>query len=364
MNVFIDARMMGAETSRGIGRVIRELLIRLLQDDSIQWVVLVRKQEQLAGLTGNFRPIVCDIPWYGFKEQLILPWIIFREQPDLIFFPHWNMPLLTFRPFVCFIHDLILFHHPDSTNISTRSMFFAKVKLVAQRVLVQSIAKRARQILVPTQFVADDFVRYFPQSANHVRVVGEGISKLPRASTSPPISAPYFLLVGGAYPHKRLDLVLSAWKTQQKQFPHHSLVLIGEMDVFRRRLMDQTKQLDLERVIFEGRVDDDLLAHWYVHAEALIFPSEDEGFGLPPLEALSFGCPVLSSDIPCLREVLPTGGVVFFRNGDVNDMIASWNHLFEMRNTIRAEVTRGYTQACLRHDWDKTAQRVKQSFSF
>lgn len=363
MKILVDARMMGAETSRGIGRVIRELLVRLLRDSSVEWVVVVRRQEQLAGLEGDFRSVVWDIPWYGFKEQLLLPWILLSERPDLAFFPHWNVPILSWTPFVCFVHDLILFHHPNSTKISTRNPWYAKFKQCVQWVLVWYIAKRAKKILVPTQVVADDVQRFFPTSTKRVSVVGEGISLLPNPTSTRPWLSQYVLTVGGAYPHKRLDLVLEAWKTQMQSFPDQVLVMLGEKDLFRERLMEQATRMGLKRIIFPGKVTDDQLANWFTHAEMLIFPSEDEGFGLPPLEALSFGCPVLSSDIACMREVLPKEGVVFFRNGDLNDMIASWNRLLGSLSRYREEAQRGFANAQLRHDWNRTAALVRQAFS-
>lgn len=364
MKILVDARMMGPETSRGIGRVIRELLQRLLKDSTVEWVILVRNQGQLSGLVGSFKPIISDIPWYGVKEQIVVPWIIIKERPNLVFFPHWNIPVLLFSPFVCFIHDLILFHHPDSTKMSTRRPWLARLKLRVQHMLVWLVAHRARRILTPTQFVADDFARYFSSSMERIAVVGEGISELPAPDEKRLWTTSYFLTVGGAYPHKRLDLVLDAWKTQMNTYPDHTLIMVGEQDVFRQRLMDQAKRLGLERVQFPGKVDDQGLATWLAHADALIFPSEDEGFGLPPLEALSFSCPVLASDIPCLKEVLPTEGVVFFRNGDLSDMIGAWNRLYETRAFLREETKRGFIKACMRHDWDRAAQRVRQAFSF
>ncbi len=363
MKIFVDARMMGPETSRGIGRVVRELLLRLLSDTSVEWVVLARNEAQLAGLPGTFRPIVRDVAWYGLKEQLVLPWLLLKERPDRAFFPHWNIPVVLFVPFVCFIHDLILFHHPESAKVSTRGRWLAWLKLKVQRVLVWLVAKRARAILTPTQFVADDFAQYFPMSTDRIKVVGEGVTRLPFEETKPQVDGKYFLTVGGAYPHKRLDLVLSAWKTVSRTYPEHSLVLVGENDVFRRRLIAQSEALGLERVMFPGQATDQQLASWFMHADALLFPSEDEGFGLPPLEALSFGCPVLASDIACSREVLPSEGVVFFRNGDLDDMIRAWNGLSAAQPALREDAKRGFARAQERHSWDKTAALVRQAFN-
>ncbi|MBP7005973.1 glycosyltransferase family 4 protein [Patescibacteria group bacterium] len=359
MKIFVDARMMGSETSRGIGRVIFEILRRLLGDSSIEWIVLVRKQEQMNGLPTPARAIVADIPWYGFQEQLQVAWILAWARPDLAFFPHWNIPILSWTPFVCFIHDLILFHHPESAKISTRNLFYTKIKQWVQRIVVRLVVWRARWLFVPTQAVANDVAHFFPKVSSRLKAVGEGVSDLPKNCLSRACQGSYFLTVGSAYPHKRLDLVLRAWKTLSARYPNHSLVLVGEQDAFRARLQALASKLALPRVIFPGQATDEELASWYSYADLLLFPSEDEGFGLPPLEALALGCPVLSSDIPVLQEVLPKQGVRFFRNGDLDDMMRVWNECCVRAPQIRAEVSNGAAMVRARHSWDEAAQHIR-----
>lgn len=361
MRVFVDARMLGVATSRGIGRVLYEFLRHLLLDPSIEWTVLVRHPEQLDGLPAPAQVMVADIPWYGIREQLFLPWLIWRSRADLVFFPHWNVPLFTWKPFVCFIHDLILLRHPHSTHLFRRHPFLANIKGIGQRFILRLVAHRARYLLVPTRFVANELAHFFPIAREKTRVVGEGVNLPDVPPSTRPFSGRYVLTVGSAYPHKRLDLVLEAWKTLSLQAPDLSLVMVGEMDGFRRDLMQVVEQFGLARVYFPGEVSDAELASWYSHADLLLFPSAAEGFGLPPLEALSYGCPVLASDLPVLREILPTEGVRFFRNGDASDILEKWIEVLHDLPRLRLEAKRGFAEAAARHVWAEAAERVRSS---
>lgn len=359
MRIFVDARFMGVATSRGIGRVVYALMRRLFADRSLHWTVLVRHPSQLEGLPKPDRVLRSDIPWYGPREQWHVPFLIHADAPDLVFFPHWNVPLFVGKPFVCFVHDLILLRHPDSSHAYRRNRALAWIMRLAQRLTLWSAVRRAQAIFVPTQVVANDLVSFFPQAREKIAVVGEGIEPPLPDDGQVPLPGPYFLAVGSAYPHKRLGLLLEAWKALHTVFPDHALVLVGETDAFRRDLIARVERDAVPRVIFPGAVRDRTLAAWYRHADLLLFPSADEGFGLPPLEALSYGCPVLASDLPVLREVLPTQGVRFFRNGDVDDMMAMWNEAVRDRSRLRAEVPAGFAQAAARHAWDEAARRVR-----
>ena len=359
MRIFVDARMMGAATTGGIGRVVYALMRRLLADPSRAWTVLVRRQEQLDGLPAPTKAIVKDIPWYGLGEQLRLPFLIRATGVDLVFFPHWNVPLFVGRPFVCFIHDLLLFRHPESAHAYRRNRALAWIMRVGRRIVLWSAVRRARTIFVPTQFVADDLASFFPKARQKTVIVGEGVDPPQPDRGRAPLPGPYFLAVGSAYPHKRLGLILDAWEGLHSAFPDHALALVGELDAFRRDLVARVEREGLPRVHVPGSASDRALASWYRHADLLLFPSAAEGFGLPPLEALSYGCPVLASDLPVLREVLPTHGVRFFRNGDVDDMMAAWNEAARDRSRLRAEATTGFAEAAARHAWDEAARRVR-----
>lgn len=345
MRLVVDARMMGAGNTRGIGRYIKEITehLRPLLAENDEMVLL--------------QP---DIPWYGLGEQLRFPSIIREAKPDVLWVPHWNVPLFYRGPLVITVHDLLLVHQPASAKASTRGPIMSWLKRVGHRMILSNALKRASVILVPTQSVADDIKRYYPSASSKVVVTGEGLSQLP-APQSSTISGDYILYVGSAYPHKRLDLLVDAWPTISKNHPGLSLVITGKDDVFLSRIKSQVQNNGSDRVLFAGPVNDQELSTLYANASAFVFPSSFEGFGLPPIEALAAGTPIIVSDIPVLREVLPTKGVFFFRSGDKHGMITAIETVLSNLPQADAEAAEGGEEVRRRHQWEETAKRTHQA---
>lgn len=359
MKLFVDARMMGATITRGIGRVVESILPRLIHLlPWHEWCILVRypEQEDMLPKLPNVRIIRRDIPWYGFAEQFQVAWLLWCERPACAIFFHWNIPVLWSGKMVSFLHDFLLFHQPVASKLSLRSPWLAKFKNAVQRRLVPFVVWRSSGIGVPTQYVKNDLHHLFPWAKTRVDVVGEGVD-LPKPAFGGRLQAePYCLMIGSVYPHKRVDLALKAWKQVAASFPEHHLVLVGERDVFMKRYEQMVEQEEIPRVKFVGRVSDEELVTWCRDAELFVFASSEEGFGLPPLEALMMGCPVLASDTPCLVEVLPTQGVRFFRNGDETDMIQKWKEALRTHTDLRTEVPAACEDIRARHRWDQATR--------
>ncbi len=363
MHILLDARMMGAERTRGIGRYLEELVRGLLTFPDIELTLLVRSR---TGNTWKDEPRVklveADVPWYGWKEQLRMPGYLKRTKADVVHIPHWNVPLRFRKPFAMTIHDLILLHHPESAKISTRSSLVAKVKYWAFKKVLASAIKRASVIFVPTQFVADDIATRFPKAKDKLMVTGEGVTPMPAREAEKPAQAPFLFYVGSAYPHKRLDLLLEAWSTLCLEHPTLQLVIAGEKDVFMQQYIWEAKARGLVRVHFVGTVSQASLVDYLDRATAFVFPSSDEGFGLPPLEALARGCPVICSDSSCLPEVLPTEGVIFFKSGDADDMIRGIETVLREEQVYRSAAQAHIPDLLARHDWVKAAERTREGY--
>jgi len=113
--------------------------------------------------------------------------------------------------------------------------------------------------------------------------------------------------VGNVYPHKNAEMLVHAF-TQFVKDPHYrscKLCFVGREDYFYKNLKQKVSKLHMDdHIRFLGAVDDTKLASLYTEAEALVFPSQMEGFGLPALETLAYNCPVIVSDIPIFREIL------------------------------------------------------------
>ncbi len=369
MRIAIDARMMGPLVTRGIGRYVEELTRAMIaQAPQHQFVLLMRNPDTspFLGQT-NVEHIAVDIPWYGWREQIEMPKFFREARVDLVHFPHWNAPFFYRGPYVLTIHDLLLRRQPFSRKISTRHPAYALVKYYAYRGLIHHTISRARHTLVPTKFVAQELQEFYRVPSSRITITSEGLTDFPtpdsfilsRYNLQP---TAYLLYIGSAYPHKRLDLLLDAWQVIAEYHPELSLVIAGEEDVFMARHIASVKQKNLPRVTFTGRVTDAELAAFLSQATAFVFPSSHEGFGLPPLEALSFGCPVVSSDSTCLPEVLPKEGVFFFRNGDVNDMIRAVDTLLGSYDQARVAAGRAQLIVKSRYQWSEVAARTLETY--
>lgn len=375
MRIAIDARMMGAETTRGIGRYIEELVrAELCVAPDHRYVLITRTASHPFAGHASVETVVADIPWYGVTEQLRMPRVFKNANADMVHVPHWNAPVAWRGPLVVTIHDLLLRHEPASAKASTRGPLVLLVKRLGYRFVLSRAILHARKILVPTQFVARDVASFYPHARGKIVVTGEG---MPRVVSRDPLSvngtdgspitvhgSPYLLYVGSAYPHKGLQDLLAAWPAISAAFPHLRLVVAGEKDVFMKRLESKVESRKSgvggreSDVVFRGKVGDDELQDLYRNAAAFVYPSHFEGFGLPPLEAIAAGCPVLSSDAGPLPDVLGNEGVIFFRAGDPNAILAAVQRLFADPDSIRAATARIAPVLAARHDWMAAAKRT------
>jgi len=314
MRVTIDARMLGAT---GIGRYTRNLLRELLRlaagDD--EYVIFVRSAD--VGLIPegiHARVVVCDYEWYSLGEQLGLASAIRMTKPDLVHFPHFNVPLAYRGPYVVTIHDLTLHRF---RNVRGSSALYS-IRQAIYRVVFWNAVRRARGIVVPSQSTKDDLVATMGVAPEKITVTREGgpdeTSWASEASSDVLQrlglqGRPFVLNVGTAFPHKNLSILIDALTLLPSEY---RLVLVGKQDEFRERLGSYARESGLcERVLFPGYVSDADLAALYGSAEVFAFPSLNEGFGLPGLEAMAFGAPVVASNAPCLPEILGEAALYF-----------------------------------------------------
>ncbi len=376
MRIAIDARMIGPENTRGIGRYIEELTKAMAEAAPQNTYSLVTRQP-LPRLTENFsniQTVIADIPWYGWREQLALPGILKNIKSDVVHIPHWNVPYTYNGPLVITIHDLLLKHYPISTHSSQRAWPVRLIKQMGYGWVLAGAIKKARVICVPTEFTKNDLLAFFPLAADKIVVTGEGIDHMfdsvPSVSAQGTIhqetnnmdaSSGYLLYVGSAYPHKRLDLLLEAWKSLSKIYPKLELKVVGEMDQF---MVHYRKKISLneQKINFLGRVADDVLKILYRDAKITIFPSSFEGFGLPPLEALVLGCPVVSSDAASMPEVLGKKGVVYFKNGSKDDMIKAIKAVVDNHGYYHEQAQQAGSELVVKHSWQKAAKKTLEAY--
>lgn len=329
MRIGIDARFYGA-IGKGLGRYTEKLIEHLERTDTDNEYVIFLRKENFSAYEPKyprFRKVLADYQWYGFSEQVLFPFFLRRFRLDLVHFPHFNVPLLYTGRFIVTIHDLILVRYPTIRN-TTRLAILYWVKFAAYRLVIASAVRRAAHIITVSQFAKRDIIERYPAAVGKVSVTYEAADPLcrfmpreasdqllDRLSLFSPVSSDgahgilqsYFLYVGNAYPHKNLGLLLDA----AERLPEQRFVLVGKEDHFYARLRGDAERRGLGNVIFAGFLTDQELSVLYRNAVAYVFPSLYEGFGLPPLEAMTFGLPVVSSDRASLPEVLGSAALYF-----------------------------------------------------
>lgn len=293
MKIGIDARLI-EET--GVGRYIRNLISQLGDKDHMnEYVIFLRRKSFLSFVPPNARwkKVLADVPWHTVQEQIVMPKLFNSETLDIVHIPYHNPPIFYGGKMVITIHDLTILHF-NTGKATTLPMWMYELKRLGYWVELAVGMRRAQKIIAVSQTTKKEIVAHFRVPEEKICVTYEGVDRNLSATTSKRLIAePYYLYVGNAYPHKNLDILFRAPLKNKVMF-------VGADDYFYRHLKNHLS----DNVLYFGKANDQQLANLYTNAVAFIFPSRMEGFGLPALEALSFGCPVVVSDIPVFHEIL------------------------------------------------------------
>ena len=338
MKIGIDGRLW-QET--GVGRYIRNLVWGLEKIDKKNNYVLFLKKgfkiKELGFKNTRWKIVETSVHWHSFKEQLHFPKQLYQENLDLMHFPYFSLPVFYNRPFVVTIHDLII-NHFATGKASTLPYPLYRVKRIGYDVVMKHAIDKSQRIIVPLYAVQDDVIQTFGVPKKKIAVTYEGVEKMAHGKLHMKNSfGKYFLYVGNAYPHKNLDRLLDAFILfREKKRAEVALVLVGKDDFFFKRLHKRVKQQQIENVHFKHNVSDEVLASLYANARAFVSPSLMEGFGLPPLEAMSFSCPLLLADNPAFREVC--GDIAwYFKPSDVSLLTEKLEFMYNLDHKKKQE---------------------------
>jgi len=367
MRIGIDARFYGPK-QKGLGRYVQKLVESLEKIDSKnQYVIFLRKKSwsKFQPKNKNFKKILADYRWYGFKEQFLFPSKIYKQKLDLMYFPHFNIPIFYFKSYVITIHDLILKKFP-TRRASNLNYFLYLFKNFAYRLIILSAIKRAKKIIAVSSYTKKDIIKYFKISSNKIKVIYEGAPTLSCHSCPPSchsraggnlLRKPYLLYVGNAYPHKNLERLILVFNRLNKK-NNLRLVLVGELDYFYRKLQKLAK--NNKNIIFTDFVSDKELNSLYQNALLYIFPSLCEGFGLPPLEAMSYGVAVVCSNNSCLPEILDKS-VLYFDPYSKKDILNKIQYLLNNPKDRQKLVSNGF-KTIKKYSWSKMGQEISDVF--
>jgi len=371
----IDARFYGTK-AKGLGRYTQEIVDNIIKLDTVnEYRIFLRPENFLEFKCDGVRvkKILADVPWYSWREQLVMPRLLIKEKLSLVHFPHFNVPLIYGGEFVVTIHDLILTKFP-TVRATTLSPALYWLKNLLYRLVIWSAAWRARKIIAVSEFTKRDIVKTLRVRPDKISVTYEGVANLAKNRDTLfdlsddkttllryNINRPFLLYVGNAYPHKNLERLFEVFSRLRHQFGDKlQLVLVGKEDYFYERLKQAAGERGLltaageSPVVWTGYVTDEELEILFKHALVYVFPSLYEGFGLPPLEAMAKGCPVASSNSSSLPEILGRAAV-YFNPTDLADMVDKISSVIKDDRLRRDLRQRGYEQV-KRFSWWECAR--------
>lgn len=314
LNVAIDCRMI---ESSGIGTFLNGILPYLLKNKSINYKLFGQPHTLNSFKTENSEIVPCDIPIFSLREIIGFPRKYLRDC-DLFFTPNYNIPGFISIPIYATIHDLLFLDVPELKGFIGR---FIR-KIAALRAI-----KISKILFTVSNFSESRIKYYFPKTKN-IYVCYNGTDNFNVTDISKPnlsiTEESYFLYVGNIKPHKGLRTLLNAFKKRKEEGEVRRLIIVGNQSDFKTKdenIIETIKSLGLEKeVIFTGYVPQSNLVWLMKNASCLIQPSTYEGFGLPPLEALHLGTPVILSDIPVFKEIYSDFPVTYFTANDYNSL--------------------------------------------
>jgi glycosyltransferase involved in cell wall biosynthesis len=351
--IVIDAR----ELTTSSGRYVERLLRYLQELDREHNYALLLKPADIGGWQAtnpNFEKLACPYKEFTFGEQLGLWRQVRGLRPALVHFTFPQQPILYHGKTVTTVHDLttLRFSNPDKNPL------VFKFKQRVYGLVIKRAARKSARVIAPSRFVADDVARFTGVSPDKITVTYEAAEAITdTARPVPGLEGKQFIMyVGRPTPHKNLERLVEAYGRLKAQHPDLVLVLAGKQDANYRRLEASVQKANIRGVVFAGFVAEGQLRWLYEHCAAYVFPSLSEGFGLPGLEAMAHGAPVVSSNATCLPEVygdaahyfdpLDTGGMV----GAINEVLTD--------KVLRSELAgKGRAQAA-KYSWQRLAEQT------
>jgi glycosyltransferase involved in cell wall biosynthesis len=372
VKVAIDVRHI---SDFGVGTYIRNVLRTLTRLDRENQYCVIGDPERIrevGELPPNFQPVHYTAEEHSLRGYMQFRSLVKQHGCGLVHVPHlWPVPVYLPCPYVVTVHDLLDYMYRVDRRGGFRSVFNFS--------FTRTVLERAERIFAVSNFTKNDVQRLFGIDPEKVEVIYNAIDdrfRLGHATDADrdfiaeryQVNHPFILYAGRISPHKNVVRIIEAFSALKAElekidkYPDLKLIIIGD---------EVSKHPDLRRaaiksglqndVRFLGFVPIDVLRIFYDAAKIFVFPSLYEGFGLPPLEAMAHGTPVVTSNTSSLPEVVGSAAVLVNPENVFDIMRALLKVLTDQ--TLRERLKqRGYEQAA-RYSWEVSVQRILRVYS-
>lgn len=354
MKIAIDASKTGEKNKTGIEKTVYEIILNLKKIDMINSYYLYTKNSLPPKLlSDNFVEEKINIPilW----NKIGLSYALWRDKPDIFLEFSYALPPVSPKNSIVMIHDLAHLKYPEA--------YSKKEKILLQHNLYMA-QKKAKHIIFISKSTQKDFLDNFDYPKAQTSVIplayDENLFKTKKASADVlGMDSPYFLYVGRLEKRKNVDGIIKAFaKLKQDKNIKHKLVLVGGEGYGLKEINSTIKALGnlKSEIIMPGYIKDDELADIYGNAEALVFPSCYEGFGIPILEAFASGTPVITSNVSSMPEVAG-GAAVLVDPNNIEEICEGMKKIINDQK-FRSDLIKKGLDRAKKYSWETTAQNI------
>jgi glycosyltransferase involved in cell wall biosynthesis len=358
MRIGINARTFSDPEPDGAVQTALELTRRLLSEKNFS--VRLYGHPTVAGCFDDPVDVASpgyrsDSPMFGVLwERTVLPMLILRDDIDLLLCPNGNAP-----PFPLPGCKVFMYVH----DVNAQKGMSSGIHQLYRKSMVPLGAKFAHRILTVSNFSKGEIIEYLGVPGEKIDVIYNGIDEAfldPDPGTRFDLPENYILYVGAMNPRKNIDHLIRSFRAFKTRWDHpHQLVLIGpgNKGVYKKFDIDALE----ESIVTPGFLPQSELKYAYQNSDLFVYPSLYEGFGLPPLEAMACGAPVIASNTSSLPEILDSSAVLVDPH-DVDELSGKMHELLT-DDTLRESLIRRGKERSRRFTWERAAEELIESFS-
>jgi glycosyltransferase involved in cell wall biosynthesis len=352
--IVIDARILVT----GIGTYIFNLIASLkgkADGFTIRVLTWAKDAERMRPLCDEVK--VVDARIYTIREQFEIPWA--ARGADLLHVPHYNAPLLYRGKLLVTIHDLI--------PITDATFKWTVPSNIYARPMLNLVVRKAEHIVTNSEFTKNEIVEHLRVSPAKITAIHLGVSPhfcrrdhqegAARVAGALGLNRPYLLFVGNLMPHKNLKTLIRAFALlRARKALEQELLIVGDSRRWRTRFLSEPQKQGVAEVVrFVPHVGYEMLPWVYAAADLFILPSFIEGFGLPVLEAMACGTPVVCSRAASLPEVAGDAAE-YFEPSSAEDLAAAIERVLNSRER-QTELWQKGVERAKQFSWDECARR-------
>lgn len=323
--------------------ILKELDKNLIETDE-EFIILVPKGTKVDLLFSNIKIREIGLFRGHFWEQISLPFVTYRNK--LINFCN-TAPILK-RKQVAYIHDAAVFSKPDG---------YSKLFVIWYKILFKLIIRYSKAIVTVSEFSKEEIIKYFQIPGHKINVTHIAANNFQEINADTNVlnkfglmNTDYVLAVSSLHPNKNFNLIIEAIKDMDIPI---DIVIAGGAN---NKIFSGHEIEALSHVKSVGYVSDEELKALYENAEAFVFPSLYEGFGLPPLEAMTVGCPVLASKAASIPEICGEAAL-YFDPHSKEELLKLISMVYRNKDLVLELKQKGIKQS-KRYHWTFTAKQV------